>query len=323
MENLQDLIVAPSAQTVIVAKYIIMVISLLFVPFISVLFGSTLFSLGFSARGRMENIPMFTRFSRDLAETFIPDFLGLITLTVLPLITIGISFTEILYGADINILQYFAISTVLCAVAVLLTLMYRRSFETADQNPNFHYLLGLAAIGALVITVFAFVSSVTVVTFPEKWARIQTALPLTFDWNMLWRFMNFLTAALAMTGASILFFFLRWLGGKEGVEGEYRDYVRKFGGGVALGFAIIQTLFMMLYLATLPMFAKSYAVYYIGITALLVLLIATVLLNSVLRDGAVKLGTPVFVLFLVFFYGCAGGRKRRARKLACLSKLCA
>lgn len=301
MENLQDLIVAPSAQTVIVAKYVITIISLLFVPYISVLFGSTLFSLGFSARGRMENIPMFTRFSQDIAETFIPNFLGLLTLTVLPLLTIGVSFSEILYGADIQIVQFFAVCVILCSGAILLALLYRRSFQNADQNPMVHYLLGLATLGALTITVFAFVSSVTVVNFPEKWPRIQSIIPLTYDWNMLWRFMSFLTAALAMTGASILFFFLRWLGGKEGVEGEYRDYVRKFGGGVALGFAIVQTLFMVLYLATIPMVAKSHAVFYIAIAALLILLIITIMLNSVLRDGAVKLGTPVFALFMLFF----------------------
>ncbi|MEZ4762882.1 MAG: hypothetical protein R3C26_06700 [Calditrichia bacterium] len=61
----------------------------------------------------------------------------------------------------------------------------------------------------------------------------------------LWfaRFSHFMMAALAMTGAAILFFFFNWVGGKKDMTAEYSDYVRKFGGGIALGMSVCQLFF--------------------------------------------------------------------------------
>ena len=300
METLQGWILPPTAHTIVVAKFIIISISLLFVSYISVLFGSVLCSLGFSFLGNLDSKPHYQRFARDIAETFIPRPYGIIALTILPLMTIGISFAQILYGTVVPMLQYFVVTIGLSIPAIILSILYRRSFEGLESNRMFHHLLGLGAIGAIVLTVFAFVSSVTIATFPEKWPRIQSIIPLTYDWNMLWRFKHVLMAGLALTGASILFFFFSWSGGKKDVEGDYGNMVRNFGGGLALGFTLLQTVFFILYLATLPEFAKSMGVYYIGLFALFVLLIASVLLANLLRDKSTSNSTSAFIMILVF-----------------------
>ena len=86
-----------------------------------------------------------------------------------------------------------------------------------------------------------------------------------------------MTAALAITGGAILFFFFSWMGGKEDMNDEYRTYAKKFGVGMAISFTIIQAVFFLWYIATLPVMAKSYAVYYSAIICVFLMLIIAIL----------------------------------------------
>lgn len=303
MNFLEALISPPRADHILIAKYIIVIVSLLFVPYISIIFGNTLFALGFSFRGKTEENPLFIRFSRDLVDTFAVSRGVALVLGLLPVLTLAICFSQLLYGTDAKISQYFMVTLLFVLAGLISANLFRRSFATRDSAFGTHILLGLLTLGLLKMAIFAFVSSVTVVTFPEKWPLIRSAIPLTFDWNMMARFSHFMMAAFAMTGAAILFFFFNWLGGKQGMDDEYRDYVRKFGGGVALGFSVLQALFLLWYVGTLPVMAKSFAVYFSGISVVFVSLLICYYLLSVLRSARIQSGTSVFVLFMFFFLG--------------------
>ncbi len=292
---------APTAEHLAIAKISVVILSLLFVPYISILSGTVLFSLGFVYRGHKEERPFFLRFARDLVNTFIHWGSGIV-LGILPVFTLMVCFAQILWGSEVAITRFFTWTLVFIAAAVILAQFYKKTFAAGEEESYLQYFLGLATLGALTLGGFAFVSTVTVATFPEKWPLITTFIPLTYDWNMLARFTHFTVAGLAMTGAAIVFFFINWMGGKEDLDAEYREYVRKFGGGVALGFGILQTLFYLWYLGTLPEFAKSWSVYHIGIAGIATLLLVSYLLYALLSKANTGLGVPVFILFLVFFF---------------------
>ncbi len=300
MEFLQLNLSAPKASDVEIARYVVILLSLLVVPYLSILFGTTLLSLGLSWRGKTEEDAKFTRLSHDMADRLIGGFGVSSIMVLLPILTMGISFSQILYNTDSNIFQYFFLTFLIAIPALILTNMYKKSFETRDANPTGHYLLGLLALGGLKTTIWGFVSSVTIITFPEKWPLIQSLIPLTFDWNVVIRFLHFIVASLAITGAALLFFFFRWDDGLEDMDEGYRKYVRNFGGGVALGFAILQTLFYVWSIGTVPEFAKSMSLYGVGVGGMFVLFLTTFLLYKLLSEGNTSLVTPIFVLMLGF-----------------------
>ncbi|HQU70841.1 MAG: hypothetical protein KDI06_01020 [Calditrichaeota bacterium] len=301
MEFLESILLPPRADHVLIAKYIIIVISLFIVPYVSILFGSSLFALGFSVREKIDRKPFFGQFGKDIAETFLGRMVVGFVMGILPIAIIAFCFALVLYGTGFKVTQYFGIILIQAVLMLIASRMFRNSFENRERGFLMHVVWGLATIGLAKVVIYGFVSVITMIYFPEKWPYIDGPMPWTYDWSMAWKFVHFLVAALALTGAAIHFFFLNWEGGKEGLSSEYRDYVRKFGGGVALGLGILQAVFLLLYVATVPVMTKSYAFFFSAMLGVLVMLIASMYLLNILRDRETRFGSHVFVLFLVFF----------------------
>ncbi len=296
-----EFISPPRADHIQIAKYIIIVTSLFFVPYISVLLGTTLFSLGFSIRAKLEDNALFARFAKDLVDTLYGNWWVAFVLAVLPVATLALSFSQVLYGTDANIGKYFVVIFFNVILALIVLFFYRESFDSRDSAFVWHAIFGFLALGGMMSTLFAYASTVTLVLFPERWPLIESLIPLTFDWNVVAKFTFLATAALAVTGAATLFFFFNWMGGKSDMDETYRDYVRKFGSGVTLGFSILGTVFFLWYLVTLPVMAKSYGVYVSAIIAVLVVMLTTIFSYFLLRDAQSGHGSTVFVSVLVFF----------------------
>ncbi len=301
MDFLDALISPPRADHILVVRYIIIGVSLIFVPYISVLFGSTLFSLGFSVRGQRERNPLFLQLSEDLADMFLGRISVAFLLAVLPVITIGICFSQLLYGTGMKMTQYFFIITILTLLGVIFSEIFKRSFAKRETSPFMHYLFGLLTLGALQGAIFGYVSTLGVLIYPENWQYLTGLFPLPVEWGMIAQLNQFMTLALAFTGVAIVFFLLKWMGGLEDRSPEYRDYVRKFGGGVALGFTIVQALMMLWNLSMLPNIAKSHSVYRIALLALLAGLAVSYYLYLLLRDKKDSYSSRAFVFSLALF----------------------
>jgi hypothetical protein len=299
MDFLIGWISPPRADHVLIAKYIIVIISIIFIAYIGVLFGTTLFSLGFSARGKSENNPLFSRFSRDLVDTLYGNVGAVIILGVLPVITLAISFAHLLYGTPIKLGQYFSFLLIFTVFGLIAATLYKNSFKKRDSATLLHYGLGAVTLILLAHVLFSFASTMSIILFPEEWPLNQEVIPVLFDWNVIARVSFLSTSSLALTAGAIIFFFFNWMGGKENLDKDYAEYVRKFGSGVALGFAIVQGPFFLWALGTLPYSAKSYSLYWSALGALFLLFIISYLLYASLRDASVRYGSWVFILFIV------------------------
>ncbi|MGH1363358.1 MAG: c-type cytochrome [Calditrichia bacterium] len=294
----------PRADFIVIARYIVIVLSFLFVPYISVLFGSVVFSLAASTKGHFEEKPLLSRFSEEVMGMLGNNLVAGLVLAILPLVTMLIAFSQLMYGSVIyaNIGQYLLITTILIAAGIISAYVFNKSFATRDKSIGMHAFLGLGSAGTLTAGIFAFVSSVTVLMWPEKWDQIQSIIPLTFDWNMIARFKLFLFASLAFTGASILFYFFRWDGGKEEEMGtDYRGLVRNVGGGTTLAFSILSALMFLWFMVTLPYPAKSKLVYLLGVVVLFFLMLAVLRSYGILSSKTTAPATSVFVFLLGFF----------------------
>lgn len=301
MELLEAILSPPRADHVLVGKYIIIALSLFFVPYISILFGSSLFAVGFSFRGKTEANPLFDRLGADIAETFLGKIGVSLVLGVVPIITMAFCYAQWLYGTGVKVSQYFLIILVLFVLGLITMNLFRKSFAKRDSAFLPHLGLGLTAHGLFALTIYVYVSVVSTINWPEKWPLIDTPVPWTENWNQFAHFAHLTTLAVAMTGVAIFFFFLNWNGGKEGMDEEYRSYVRKFAGGVGLGFGLMQAVPMLWHVATLPVMVKSWPLYGMAILSVGVMLLACLWLFTILYDRKVSLGTPVFVAFMAFF----------------------
>ncbi len=301
MNFIDSLLSVPRADHLQIAKYIVVVMSLMFVPYISILFGSTLLSLGFSVRGKLEENSLFSKFAKDMVDRLYGNTAAALVLGILPVLTMLISFSQILYGTPAKVSQYFTVLLIVTIAAVVLTFLYRKSFASRENNFMKHVVLGLLALGGLKTIFFLLASNLSLILFPERWTLVSDYVFFPFDWIVIARFSHFMMASFAITGAAILFFFFNWMGGKSDMDPEYREYVRKFGAGMTIGFSIVSTLMLLWYFVSLPVMAKSYGVFVSAMIAVLVLLFVCLYAYSVLRESKVTAGKQAFGFFLLFF----------------------
>ena len=99
----------------------------LFIPFLSAVFGSTILSLYYKAKGFKESNNNYLKFSKDVIETLtINKSIGLI-LGIVPIITAMLIYTQLLQGTNSNVSIYLIFSVFFMAVGLILIYTYRYS----------------------------------------------------------------------------------------------------------------------------------------------------------------------------------------------------
>jgi cytochrome c len=162
-------------------------------------------------------------------------------------------------------------------------------------------LLGMAAVGLLKISYFVLLSSVARLHDPEKWYRIKNVVIMLLNWNVIWKFTFFLHAAGAITGAAVLFFFFSWRSQEMARDRDYAQFVRKFGGGLAIAFTFALPVYYLFYIFTTPDVAFDNGVYLLATSVSFVAMVTALLLFGVLGSDRPRYGGAVFSLLLVVF----------------------
>ncbi|HSD62456.1 MAG TPA: hypothetical protein VLB50_01625, partial [Ignavibacteriaceae bacterium] len=291
MNFLDKLVIPQSAEHIQLLHYLLMLILFLFIPFISIVFGATLLSLYYKIKGLSESNVLYIRFSKDVIETLtINKSVGII-LGIIPIITAMLIYIQLLQGTNANISLYMIFSLFCVSIGLILIYTYRYSMsfmEIYDSVKNFkpedeeveHKIskfrkanLSLSGksvkwgIFFLFIGIWLFISSVTVAVYPEMWGRYNIFY-LMFSWEVLSKLFGFLSAAMALTGASIFFAFFYWEGGMHMHSDQYRDFVRKIAAGITFTGTILMPLFMVIDLFAAPSDALSGSVFFFLTVAL-------------------------------------------------------
>lgn len=303
MNFIADLITTPTKEHLLLNRYIIIMISLVFLLYLGILFGAQLLSLIYFNRSRSEENPFFLKLSRDLAETFLGNKAAGIVMAIIPSLILLITFSQNLYDANILITQHLSYLFYFTTAGVIFALLFKSALFDESKNDQLRNLWGSLSILSLVLAVFTFISSTSLILFPSKWGLVRMQVPVFFDFNIVVRFLIFFAAAFAVTGSAIIFFFFNWMGGKEGLDEQYRSYIRKLGGGLSLAFTLSLPLLIVWNFKTIPPIAETLDAYWMAAGVVILLLIIAYLLYGLLRSADIKYGTPVFILFIIAFLG--------------------
>jgi cytochrome c len=315
MNFLDNFVLPQSSEHIELLHYILMLIMFLFIPFISILFGGTVLSIYYRRRGLNEKNPLFLRFAHDVIETLtINKSLGII-LGIVPLLTSVLIFAQLLHNTESPAVYYLLISFVLTAISVILIYTYRYSVifsglfdsikniipednNTSEIIKNYRdgsralsYRSGRYGLLLLFVALYLFV------------AGISNALYPLFSFEVIVRFLQFLSAAFTVTGGAIFFSFFYWDGGKKIEDDNYRAFIKKIAINITFTGAIVQPLFLTYDFIALPSFALSGAVFTYGMIAILLLFIVYHLLYSMIRDSNLNMSGPVFYVLIFSMLG--------------------
>jgi cytochrome c len=320
MEFLDNLVLPQSLEHIRLINYLLILIFLLFIPYIGVLLVTSVLSVIYRSKGRREGNENFTEFSAALIRVpTLNKSIGVI-LGIIPLLTITLMIAQILHRANTFILEFLLVAFLLGSIGIILIYTYRYSFDfegiynritpqigdkdlleelkrTSGGSTRLAAKSGLWGIGLLFFGLWFLLSAVTMILHPSLWEK--DAIFVLFDWRVILYAFQFLALSCAITGAFILFSYYYWEGGITNIKEEFSDTLKRvsihltFWGALALPGIMLISL-----LALNPRFLSG-GIFTFSTIALILLFVLYNLVYAMVKNRNIKFSGPLF--FLVIF----------------------
>ncbi|QQS34580.1 MAG: c-type cytochrome [Ignavibacteriales bacterium] len=321
MNFLDSLVLPQSAEHIELLHYMLMLILFLFIPFISIEFGGTFLSLLYKRKAVKYGNELYLKFAKDIIDTVtINKSVGVI-LGIMPLLTIIIIFAQLLHKSGVMTVSILSMSLLFEIVGLILIYSYKYSLSfnnifdslknvnisdpSVDEDIkklsrgtfNLSVKAGRYGFLFLLAAIWLFVSGFTLALYPGSWEN-QNIFSVIFSAAALIRLLSFASAALALTGGTILFVFFYWDGGKQNLNPEYSDYVKTQSIKVTFSFSILIPLFIFINLIFLPVTAVSGFIFLLAVIGMLLLFLAYHYLYAMIRNGELRFSGHLFFALL-------------------------
>ncbi len=322
MNFLDKLIIPLSPKHIMLLHYLLMLTFSLFILYISILLSGTFFSLYFKNKGVKENNLNKIRFSKDIMEVVtINKSMGII-LGVLTLLTSILIFVQLLSLGQASAISYLFTSLLLLIIGLVLvyTYLYSLKFtEVFDAIKGFrsedksiedeiselhsgsrHLSSSSGKFGFifLFISVWFFIAGSTLPVYPDTFSA-GNILSVLLSWLVISRFIQIIFISGAFTGATLLFAFFYWDGGRKFISEEYKNLVRSFSIRLTFTSIIILPVFLLINLVTLPNNSLSGAVFFYSSAALVLIFLAYHYLYVMIRNQEIKYALHVFITVII------------------------
>ncbi len=340
MNFLSRLAIPESVEHLALLKYLLVIVSLIFVTYSSIaLIASTLSAFFNSrvrkeeARGESSKSGMTLRLAGDLADLAAPGKGAIAALAMIPLLTIVLIYAQLLRGLDIGVTTYMLVATIIYAVGFFSIYYYKRSFHLDSVLSTFQRLaaskpsdvsVDVAAEvdkmergavstrrtagrrGAILlwIATWMFVGTTRLALNSEAWHQ-SSFLSVMFSGSTFWSLLNYAVSALLITSAAVLFFFFTFENGIAIAASEdYKSYVKRFALPAGIVTVALEPLMIFLEIRNLPQTGLSNATFAIAGLGMFVALLVLIMFYNMSKYSAVNLGgyTFVGVILLVFVW---------------------
>jgi len=322
MDFLDKLVVPLSPQHIMLLHYMLMLIFSLFIPFVSIIIGGVFFSLYFKSRGLKENNSNFLKFSKEITEVVTINKSMGIVLGVLTLLTSILIFIQLYSSKGAYSILFLFISLLLMIFGLILIYTYRYSLKLTDifnAIKDFHAddkiidneiselhsssrklssRSGLYGFIFIFVSVWMFVAAVTLPTYSNSMAD-RNILSILLSWLVISRLIPILLIAGAFTGATILFIYFYWGGGKKNLQPDYLSFIKNFSIKLTFTSIVILPLFLLVDLVILPNDTLSASVFVYASLALALIFIAYHYLYVMSRNHNLKYVLHVFIAVIL------------------------
>ncbi|MCP5063028.1 MAG: hypothetical protein GY936_11270 [Ignavibacteriae bacterium] len=282
MNFLDNLYVIENLADIAILKFGLFISLLLTLPFVSILFGSILFSL--------LNLNKDSAYSKFLAELVINKMWFRILFGVLPFFGIVFFYTQ-LYSNNIPSASGSLLSAfLLFVVGLCSSVMYKSKFSSDKQNSG--SLFGWLGLVFTLLSIFILIGYVQALA--TSYSNITDSFwEIVFSSNAMIYFMLFISISFSVTSAVVL--------GKvnkyksfEGYSNYWKEYALKTG----IIFNFVQPFLLVLIVVSTPTSALSFSFFGTIVLALLLMLITSVQFYISYRDQDSN-GTSIVLVFLL------------------------
>ncbi|RMH57673.1 MAG: hypothetical protein D6679_06090 [Candidatus Hydrogenedentota bacterium] len=245
---------APTANTLMLFRFIIFLMTVLFIAGTGLQFGSLLLSVLFDLSDHFKRDDNHAGFAERLAGVAggtiaLPVIFGL-----LPLMTIALCYSRVYYGGTALLPAFFLAAAVFCAVAGILARLFCKTVPLRGVRYRSHIAYGIAALMLYLGMYHIYAAGAVLALTPEKWPFVTTSPHQTFlSWNTIFRFKELVVFAVLFAAVTLRIGYFAW---PEGEMAKASEEERRFAGFV-LGwwgfvFNLAYPAILLLYLINLP-----------------------------------------------------------------------
>lgn len=319
MELLDKIVLPQSAEHIELLHYMLLLVLFLFIPFISVIFGGTLFSVFYKRKyekGGDQNNGVLAR--EFINKSSVNKSIGII-LGIVPLIGTILIYTQLLIKSGNTALSYFLASLVFLIPAIILIYTYRYSYnfsqifkrinqpgnepeqeDLSEFKTNAVRLASKTGRNGLVVLFFSMWFFIAGLTEAASGGSEQsTFLGGLFLTQVIIRLLFFVFFSTAFAGSTLLFSFFYWEGGTKKYTDEVNDFIRVHTSKVTLWSAIPLPLFIFLTLLNIPAELLSGSMFGFSIISLVLIFISYHSLYSLRKGPVINASGIVFYSLLV------------------------
>jgi len=290
------------------------IIYLLFLPYVSVLFGASVLSVWFERAGRRKGDASSLRFARELTETVIPNKSSLLFFGVLPFLSLMFAYAQLLQRTDNAAVSMLFFAFLLFTVAAGLLYSYRYTFrleaiitiastasktdeldEYAATTGRLHDRAGFWGVLLLTVSLLLLITGAAAASSPSD---ISTLAQAVLSFEALARIVQFAVGAGMFTGAAVLFYFFV---ARPQDGSAYALFVRKFAVSLTMVSTLLLPLLVLASLVTLPRGALTGTVFGLSVLILVLLFAVGHFLYTLLTDFSRRTAANVFFLLIVVF----------------------
>ena len=318
MDELNSLVFPQSPNHLMLLEYLFFLTLLLLLPYLSVIMGTTLFSIMQFSKGNKDGDRNRLIFAKDLIDIFTVNKVMSIALGIIPIISLTFILAQLLYSSNLNFTSDLLFTLILFAVSLVYVYTYKYSFKLKNifnlvnvddisnqnvinefeglQKSNAKLLSKSGLIGFILLLVVAYIL-VGIFKYISSAATENTLFDLIFSTNTFLYFLFYIAFSISITCAAIIFKFFKT--GTKNYSPEYLNLVKNFTLKTGLIFTFIQPLLFVISFISSPNSSLSFSIFITGGITLALMLIISVMFYLMYKDSQTNLGGATVLVFLL------------------------
>lgn len=324
MEFLDKLVLPQPEGNLIVLYFLQMVALSALLVYSGILFGSTAFSVWATRKARKDGSRMHSYFAKDMIDLITGNKMFAFGLGVAPFLSVIMIYIQLLQGTGTFVTKYLIFSFLLFVAAIVLIHIYQHSTDlnyifslfknnsddsstdktTADfvefrkANESRNTRTGFWGLVLLALSLYLFIGSLNLAVENWRWQSADTALEILFSFSAFYKFMQLITASLAVTAIAFLVKKFKWQDEPTFADEEYVAYAKKFNLSVALIFTMALPLFFVLNLVITPKFALNYLMFALAFVGLIMIFVLLHFIYEMVRKNKFVYISAAFYLLI-------------------------
>jgi cytochrome c len=321
MDLLENIVFPQSPSNILLLKYLLFLSLLILLPYLSVLIGSTFFSIMHFIKGKNLGSRIYLKFANELIDLVTPNRGMSFSLGVVPILSIMFIFGQLLLNSGLNINMNLLFVLILFVISAVYVYTYKYSFrlknifnlvnvenlennKTIDEFKKFNksnskILANSGIIGLLLLLLVSYLLiSILQVTFDSsEWIGEKSLFTILLSVSSILYYLFYIAFSFALTCSVIMFKFFK--NNSPEYSLEYKNYIKSFTLKTGLIFTSLQPLLFVLSVLENDRSAISFQLFIATSIILILMLLISIIIYFMYKESKTHLNGSLVFVFLI------------------------